>query len=242
MGVLKLVTDELAESKFNYKSELLKLVPDIDLVNDYLAVGKTMKRTPTKTGLNLFIKECDRYGLTYELAMTIVIDKNWRGFNYLWLKEEDFTKYGIKKKHPEKTKPLKPISMDETKKIISDAEKVIETKKQINQAFLDYMDELVAPNFASIKFDFLVGEGLISIAENMANYYTKRKEMAKAELLKECSPETALSLPDKRAKELLTKFINDGTSPQIEIRSKQIVLKEYFDAQIKLGKTFIFEL
>jgi len=92
MGALKIVTDDeqMTEVKFNYKSELLKLVSNVDIVNDYIAVGKTMKRTPTKTGLTLFINECDKYNLSYELAMTIVIDKGWRGFNYLWLKEEDF--------------------------------------------------------------------------------------------------------------------------------------------------------
>jgi len=132
--------------------------------------------------------------------------------------------------------------MSETNKIISDNAKTDLTKKQINESFVSYMDDLQMPDFASIKFDFLVSQDLIKVGPETAKYYDLKRKQAVEELKSECDPETALNLQDKRAKELLTKYLNDGTSPQIEIRVKRNVLKEYFDKQIKEGKSFIFEV
>jgi len=243
MGALKIVMDnnELKEPKFNYKSELLKLVPNEDIVNDYIAVGKTMKRTPTKTGLNLFVKECEKYNLSYELAMTIVIDKNWRGFNYLWLKDEDFEKYGLRKKQQVKQKE-KPITMEEAKNIISEQEKIFRDKQRINEAFIEYMDTFETPDFPTIKFNSLVEYGLISIDEKTANYYAKKSKQA-IEILKEKhKPENATTRNERNAKVVLMKLIEEGVAPEIEVKVKELVLLEFFDAKIKEGKNVIFEL
>ena len=236
------VTVPKSEPKgFNYKSELHKLVDDKDLIEGYLAVGKLTKRAQTKIGLQAFINECDKFAISYAKGMFIVIDKNWRGFSYSWLKDDDFEKYGLKKKVIAKPQK-KSITMDDTKKIISDNAKIELTKKQINESFLSYMDDLQMPDFASIKFDFLISQGLIAAGQENANYYDRKRKLAIDQLKLEYDPENALSLQDKKAKELLIKYLNDGTSPQIEIRVKYIVLKEFFDAKIKSGETLIFEL
>jgi len=243
MGALKIVTDnnELKEPKFNYKAELLRLVSNIDIVEDYMAVGKTAKRTPTKTGLTLFINECDKYKISYESAMIIVIDKGWRGFNYLWLKDEDFEKYGLRKKQLEKVKQ-QPITMSEIKNIISEEEKTIEAKKQINKCYLDYMDDLKNPDFPSIKFDFLVEHKFISVADNMLPYY-ERKRVKAIEILKDkYNPDKAITREEKTKFKQIYELLLSGASNQIEIMVKQMVLLEFFDKQIKDGKTVIFEL
>jgi hypothetical protein len=242
MGALKIVMDdnELKEPKFNYKSELLKLVSDIDIVNDYIAVGKTAKRTPTKTGLSLFINECDKYKISYESAMIIIIDKGWRGFNYLWLKDEDFEKYGLKKKHPEKKLQQKSITMEETKKILSDIEKTEIAKKQINDAFISYMDDLVIPSFPASKFDLLVDDGKISVASNMSGYYAKKRQVAIQFLKDKFNPEKAITRDERNKFRTLYALIETGEAVDIDVKVKEIVLLEYFDKQIKDGKNKIF--
>ena len=243
MGALKIVTDdnELKEPKFNYKAELLKLVPNQDIVDDYIAVGKTMKRTPTKTGLTIFVNECDKHNLSYELAMTIVIDKGWRGFNYLWLKEEDFQKYGLNKKQP--IKKEKPITMSEIKNIISEEEKNLKTKEQINQSYIAYMDDLITPNFPSIKFDFLMQEGLIkNIDETNAGYYAKKRLQAIEYLKEKYDPSKAITREERNKFRIANELLLNGTIVDIDVKVKELVLIDFFDSQIKKSVDKIFKL
>jgi len=243
MGALKIVTDnnELKEPKFNYKSELLKLVSNEDIVNDYIAVGKTAKRTPTKTGLTLFVNECDKHNLSYELAMIIVIDKGWRGFTYSWLKEEDFDKYGIKKN--QSVKKEKPITMQEIKNAISEEEKNQKTKEQINDAYLSYMDDLVQPSFPSMKFEFLMSQGIIkNIDETNARYYAKKRIQAIDFLKDKYNPEKAITREERNKFRIAYELLLKGESVDIDVKVKELVLIDYFDAQIKNGKNKIFEV
>lgn len=247
MGALKIVMDnnQLKEPKFNYKSELLKLVPDEDIVNDYIAVGKTMKRTPTKTGLTLFVNECDKHGLSYELAMIIVIDKGWRGFNYLWLKEEDLTKYNIKKQTHVKPKEI-PVTMEQIKNQASREEIIYNDKVRINEAYIEYMDNLNVPDLPSIRFDSLVEYGCIKLATDetpkLKNYYDSKKAKAVDLLRKKYNIDNAVSRPERQLWTNINLMIDSGKYPEIITKMKELVLIDYFDKQIKDSKNKIFEL
>jgi len=247
MGALKIVIDEeLKEPKFNYKAELLKLVPNSDIVDDYIAVGKTMKRTPTKTGLNLFKKECETHGLSYELAMVIVIDKGWRGFNYLWLKEEDLIKYNIKKTEVKKPKE-KPITMNDIKNSQPSKDEIIyNDKKRINEAYIEYMDNLNVPDLPSVRFDSLVEYGCIKLASestpNLVNYYKGKKEIAIAFLKKKYDISKAVTRDERRTWENINVMLDSEKYPEIVTKTKELVLLDYLDRQIKDGKMQIFEL
>lgn len=250
MGVLKIVTDdnELNEPKFHYKLELLKLVSNVDIVNDYIAVGKTMKRTPTKTGLTLFINECDKYNLSYELGMTIVIDKGWRGFNYLWLKDEDFEKYGLRKKQPAQTK-IKDISMEQVKNLLSQEDKearILADKIVINKCFLEYMDNLGAIDLPTIKFDSLVEYGCITLSSEstpkLKSYYDRKFNEAIELLKKKYSLDKATSLDQKRTFQNINVMLDARKYPEINVRSKELVVIDYFNKLIKDGKNKVFEV
>lgn len=249
MGALKIVTDDeqMTEVKFKYKSELLKLVPNVDIVNDYIAVGKTMKRTPTKTGLTLFINECDKYNLSYELAMTIVIDKGWRGFNYLWLKEEDFEKYGLRKK--QSVKKEIPITMNEIKNIISQEEKearILADKAVINKCFLDFMDDVGSIDLPTVKFDSLVEYGCIKLASeatpNLKNYFDKKFDQAIEVLKEKYSESKANTLDQKRTFKNINILLESKKYPEIIVASKELVVIDYFNKLIKDGKEKVFEI
>jgi len=246
MGALKIVMDdELKEPKFNYKAELLKLVPNVDIVNDYIAVGKTMKRTPTKTGLNLFINECDNHNLSYELAMIIVIDKGWRGFNYLWLKEEDLVKYKINKTEVKKTK-LKSITMSDIKNQPSKEELIYNDKKRINEAYIEYMDNLNVPDLPSVRFDSLVEYGLIKLTTEktpeLLKYYNNKKKIAIDFLKKKYNPLNATNRTERNNWQSIQLLLDAEKYPEIITKGKELVLIDFFDKQIKDGKNVIFEL
>lgn len=240
-GKGKAKVSNAVSKKFNYLAELKKLVSDEDLIAGYLEVGRITKRAKTKIGLNSFKKECDRHNVAYDKAMFIVIDKNWRGFTYSWLKDEDFEKYELKKKIVAKPKKEKPVTMNEAKKIISDNEKVEITKQQINAAYLNYMDLQEMPDFASMKFDFLVDQHKIFINEKTRKYFIDKRETAIQELLNDFDPEKALNVEDKNARKIMTKYIKEDSSPKIDIRVKEIVLKEFFEKQISLDAKKIFQ-
>lgn len=241
--------NELKEPKFNYKNELLKLVSNVDIVDDYILVGKTIKRTPTKTGLKLFVNECDKYNLSYELGMIIVIDKGWRGFNYLWLKEEDFTKYAIKKKQPEKLIKEIPITMEQVKNIISKEEKevrIIADKVVINKCFVDFMDNVTNIDLPTVKFDSLVEYGCIKLPSEstptLKKYFYKKSDEAIKLLKEKYSLDKANSLNEKRNFKNINLLLETGKYPEIMVKSKELVVIDYFNKLIADGKEKVFEI
>jgi len=246
VGQLKrgITTPKEVVKGFDYKSELLKLVSNTDIVNDYITVGKLMKRAHTKIGLQGFINECDKYKISYELGMRIAVEKNWRGFKISWLKPEEMTEYGITKKVI--VKKEKPITMDEIKKIMSDDEKILLDKRRINEAYIEYMDNLQTPDLPTVRFNSLVEYGVIKIASNpesnLGKYYQEKTKEA-VEILKEKhAPEKALSLQERTAKQNIIKLIDIGKFDEIEPKMKELVLIEFFNRKIKDGANVIFEL
>lgn len=76
--------------KFNYKSELLKLVGNEILVNDYLEFRKSKKASISETTFNSLRNECENNNYPIEDAIQLCLDRNWIGFKYSWV--ENITK------------------------------------------------------------------------------------------------------------------------------------------------------
>lgn len=234
------------EQKFDYKKELLNLVPNVDIVNDYLKVRKANKGVETKTGLNTFKNECDRHNISYEKAMIIVISKCWRGFEYNWLKDDDFIRFGIKKQTIQQPKKEIPITMAEIKNTLSNEEKILNDKKVINQCFLEYIDEMKPINLPSIKFDSLVEYGMIKLPSDenskLAIYYSNKKSEAIKFLKNKYLIEKATSLNEKRTLTQINEMLEAGKYPEIVTKTKELVVIDFFDKMIKYGKTKIFDI
>jgi hypothetical protein len=76
---------------FNFKSELLKLAENKDLVEDWLRVRKTKKATNTKTALNSFLSEIEKSGMSVDYVLYMCVNKSWSGFNAEWIKSDSIT-------------------------------------------------------------------------------------------------------------------------------------------------------
>lgn len=70
---------------FSFKSELLKLGLNPDLVNDFMKVRKYKKATDTETAFNKFISEVKKSGKPISEIVTICVEKDWKGFEATWL-------------------------------------------------------------------------------------------------------------------------------------------------------------
>lgn len=70
---------------FNFKKELINLIFDEDLVNDFMQVRKLKKSANTKTALNAIIKECEKNNFDIKEAIKICCEKSWSGFKYEWV-------------------------------------------------------------------------------------------------------------------------------------------------------------
>ncbi len=239
------VPKESVSKGFEYKKELLKLVPDLITVECYMATRKAKGGVATQRGFEMFVKECDSHEISYELAMNIVIDKGWRGFTYLWLKDEDFDKYGLKRRHP-KIKTQKNISMSEVNKIISNEEKILMDKKRINTAFQDYIDNPGDKiDLPLVRYNSLVEYGEIHTGERGPKteaYYLEKEEIAISQLISENNPENAINRNDKLVRAAETVRLKAKNSDKISFRVKELVLIDYFEAKRKDEKTVIFDL
>ena len=77
--------DILKPEKFNYKKELLKLVPNEILVNDFLELKKIKKAVLSETTFNSLRSECEDNNYPLEEALKIALDRSWAGFKYSWV-------------------------------------------------------------------------------------------------------------------------------------------------------------
>ena len=82
---------EKEKDMFNFKSELLKLAENKDLVEDWLRVRKTKKATNTKTALNSFLSEIEKSGMSVDYVLYMCVNKSWSGFNAEWIKSDSIT-------------------------------------------------------------------------------------------------------------------------------------------------------
>ncbi len=77
-------TDE-KKLKFNYKKELLLLVSDEVLVNDFISHRRTKKASLTETTFYSLKNECEENNFPIDEALKISIEKNWVGFKVKWV-------------------------------------------------------------------------------------------------------------------------------------------------------------
>lgn len=70
--------------KFNFKSELLELGVDKDVLQDWIDVRKKKKAANTKTALKGLLSEVEKSGLTIAEAVKISAENSWSGFKAQW--------------------------------------------------------------------------------------------------------------------------------------------------------------
>ena len=88
-----LVTKEIVAKapKFNFKSELLALGVDKEILDDWLTVRKTKKASNTKTAFKGLITEITNSGLMVNDAIEYATKKSWAGFKASWYFNENPT-------------------------------------------------------------------------------------------------------------------------------------------------------
>ncbi len=70
--------------KFNFKSELLALGVDKDVLQDWLDVRKKKKAANTKTALKGLLTEVEKSGINIAEAVKISAENSWSGFKAQW--------------------------------------------------------------------------------------------------------------------------------------------------------------
>lgn len=223
--------------KYDYDAELRKLTSDEDLIQSFLQSGKDTKRSKTKIGLEDFIRECDRHNLPYEKAMRIMIIKTWRGFDYSWLKPEDFIKFGIvktKAKAVEKSKPEQPKPEPISKEAA--AEQAKKAAKEINETYAKFKASGFLPVNTVWMYEALVHWELIktSGSKEIDNYFNLKREEAKQQL------ETSKKSNTQTVGRVLKTILVDKVD--IEVKMKRIVLTEFFEKKKLKGLEKIFDI
>lgn len=78
----------VVETKFNFKSELLALGVNEDVLSDWLKVRSKKKASNTKTALKALVAEIEKSGLTTNDAIEYAASKSWSGFKAQWHSNE----------------------------------------------------------------------------------------------------------------------------------------------------------
>lgn len=77
--------EEIKEKKFNFKNSLIEYGFEEKLVNEWMAVRKNKKSTNTETSFKKFISQIELAPEDKNEILKLVIEKDWRGFEYQWL-------------------------------------------------------------------------------------------------------------------------------------------------------------
>jgi len=77
------------ETKFNFKSELLSLGVNEDVLSDWLKVRSKKKASNTKTALRALLAEITKSGLMVNDAIEYAASKSWSGFKAQWYFNEE---------------------------------------------------------------------------------------------------------------------------------------------------------
>lgn len=72
-------------SKFDPRLFLRSLNVEEDLIEDVLVVRKKLKAVETKRSYIKIEKEAAKAGITFSDALTIMVERSWRGFNAEWV-------------------------------------------------------------------------------------------------------------------------------------------------------------
>jgi hypothetical protein len=140
-----------------------------------------------------------------------------------------------------KTKIEMNISNESEEMELSQEAKDNLVREQINNSYIAYMDDFTIPLVPNIKFDFLVECGIISVANEMAGYYAKKRNQAVEQIKEKYNHENAKTELERKT------LIRDAmlilnSEKNLDFKVKEIVLLEYYDKQIKSGKQKIFNL
>ena len=74
----------IAAPKFNFKSELLSMGVEPQLVDDWLMVRKKKKASNTKTALTKVVNQAQKANLSVNDAIAYATGKDWKGFEAQW--------------------------------------------------------------------------------------------------------------------------------------------------------------
>lgn len=110
----------------------------------------------------------------------------------------------------------------------------------INEIFKEYKNTKTIPIPNFWIFDFLVDKDKIKISNNYANYYEGKRQIAKSILKEEYS-----AVPTKKSnredyKKVLQK-IEQNDKSIIDLKTKELVIIDYFDKLILENKDLVFE-
>lgn len=76
--------------RFCFKNELIKTYHcDPKLVDAFMAVRKTKKATNSEKAFELFVGKCSQSDLTMNQILEICIERDWKGFDISWLKNQN---------------------------------------------------------------------------------------------------------------------------------------------------------
>jgi hypothetical protein len=84
----KEMNNTTASPVYDFRFELIKLVGDEGLVDDFLKVRKIKKAANTETALNIIKKECENHKFPIAEALKICCERNWQGFKYAWVAKD----------------------------------------------------------------------------------------------------------------------------------------------------------
>lgn len=83
--MLLMNSNNKSNNKSIYRHRLKSLcVPDY-LIDDFMLVRKKKKAVDSETAWNGFVREVDKAGLTIQQAVTICIERDWKGFKAEWI-------------------------------------------------------------------------------------------------------------------------------------------------------------
>jgi hypothetical protein len=80
------LTNETIIKKFDFFKSLLEIGVSEKIALDWLKVRKDKKASNTETAFDKIKREIDKTGLEANECIKIAVEKNWRGFEFEWIK------------------------------------------------------------------------------------------------------------------------------------------------------------
>ncbi len=84
-GIRQLPVEDIKEKKFDFKNSLIEYGFEEKLVDEWMSVRKNKKATNTETSFKKFISQIQLAPEDKNEILKLVIEKDWRGFEYQWL-------------------------------------------------------------------------------------------------------------------------------------------------------------
>ncbi|MED6004901.1 MULTISPECIES: hypothetical protein [Enterobacteriaceae] len=75
--------------RFDFKKSLIEKGGSIDLVEPFMAIRKTKKATNSEKAFELFMGNVEKSGMILNQVLEICIQKDWKGFDPSWLKNQN---------------------------------------------------------------------------------------------------------------------------------------------------------